>query len=117
MKKFALAAASAMLAMTVAFAFHTRPAYAGAKVDCDAVMNELDSGKHEKEFAKDLNTTLYQVHKCKRHAKEAAKAETKVVDSGQEGKRSASRTFAGDGCPFARDDGSRGGTFSVGIVP
>ncbi|MGA7872140.1 MAG: hypothetical protein WCA22_14735 [Candidatus Binatus sp.] len=84
MKKFALAAASAMLVMTVAFA--ARPAYASSKVDCDAVMNELNSGKHEREVAKDLSTTLYQVRKCKRHAREAAKAETKSSIQAKTGK-------------------------------
>jgi len=72
-KKFALVVASAMLATTVAFATNARPAYAADKVDCDAVMNELNSGKHQKDVAKDLNTTLYQVRKCKRLAKAAAK--------------------------------------------
>ena len=77
MKKFALVAASAMLAATVAFATSGRPAYAAAKVDCDAVMNELNSGKHQKEVAKDLSISTSSVYRCKRHAKEAAKAETK----------------------------------------
>ena len=76
-KKFALAAASSMLAATLVFAAAGQPAFAASKVDCDAVMSELNSGKHEKEVAKDLNTTLYQVRKCKRHAKEAARASTK----------------------------------------
>ena len=86
MKKFALVAASAMLAATVAFAASARPAYAAAKVDCDAVMNELNSGKHQKEVAKDLNTTLYQVRKCKRLAKAAAKAATKALPQAKAGK-------------------------------
>jgi uncharacterized protein (DUF433 family) len=84
MKKFALVAASAMLATTVAFA--ARPAFAATKVDCDAVMNELNSGKHAKEVAKDLNTTLYQVRKCKRLAKAAAKAGTKSSMQAKTGK-------------------------------
>ncbi|MGH7925096.1 MAG: hypothetical protein ACREQH_10970 [Candidatus Binatus sp.] len=83
-KKFALAAASAMLLTT--FALAARPAYATAKVDCDAVMNELNSGKHQKEVAKDLNTTIYQVRKCKKHAKEATKAETKSSMQAKSGK-------------------------------
>jgi len=85
-KKFALVVASAMLATTVAFAAGARPAYAAAKVDCDAVMNELNSGKHQKDVAKDLNTTLYQVRKCKRLAKAAAKAETKTSMQAKGGK-------------------------------
>lgn len=86
MKKIALAAASAMLLTTVAFVCNARPAHAAAKVDCDAVMNELNSGKHEKEVAKDLNTTLYQVRKCKRKAKAASKAETKSSIQAKTGK-------------------------------
>jgi len=87
MKKFALVAVSAMLATTVAFAASARPAHAANKVDCDAVMNELNSGKHEKEVATDLNTTMYQVRKCKRKAKAESKAATKTslqVKSGRE---------------------------------
>jgi FixJ family two-component response regulator len=76
-KKIALAAASAMLVTTVAFATNARPAYAAAKVDCDAVMNEVNSGKKAKEIATDLSISTSSVYRCKRHAKEAAKASTK----------------------------------------
>ena len=86
MKKFALVAASAMLMTTVAFATRAQPAFAASKVDCDAVMNELNSGKHEKEVATDLSTTLYQVRKCKRKAKQAAKASTKSLVQARSGK-------------------------------
>jgi hypothetical protein len=85
-KKIALVAASAMLLTSVAFVSNARPAYAAAKVDCDAVMNELNSGKHEKEVATDLSTTLYQVRKCKRKAKAASKAETKSSIQAKSGK-------------------------------
>ena len=54
-KKIALVAASAMLATSVAFSVSARPAFA-AKVDCDAVMNEVDSGKKAKEIATDLGS-------------------------------------------------------------
>jgi len=86
MKKFALVAVSAILAATVALAASARPAQAASKVDCDAVMNELNSGKHEKEVATDLNTTMYQVRKCKRKAKAASKAETKSSMQAKSGK-------------------------------
>ena len=76
-KKLALVAASAMLLTTVAFATSARTAYAAAKVDCDAVMNEVNSGKHAKEIASDLNISTSSVYRCKRHAKAAAKAATK----------------------------------------
>jgi hypothetical protein len=84
-KKFALAAASAMLVTTVAFAVNSRPAYA-AKVDCDAVMNEVAAGKHAKEIAKDLNISTSSVYRCKRHAKEAAKAATKTSMEAKSGR-------------------------------
>jgi len=84
MKKFALAAASAMLVTTLAFA--ARPAYATNKVDCDAVMNEVSAGKHAKEIAKDLNISTSSVYRCKRHAKEAAKAATKSSPYAKSGK-------------------------------
>ncbi len=83
-KKFALAAASAMLMTTVAFA--ARPAFASTKVDCDAVMNELNSGKKAKEVATDLSISTSSVYRCKRHAKEAAKASTKSSMQAKSGK-------------------------------
>ncbi|MGC2495986.1 hypothetical protein [Candidatus Binatus sp.] len=84
-KKIALAAASAMLLTTVAFATSARPAYAAAKVDCDAVMNELNSGKKAKEVATDLSISTSSVYRCKRHAKEAAKASTKSSSQAKAG--------------------------------
>src|ERR1700686_4812651 len=85
-KKIALAAASAMLVTTVAFATNARPAYAATKVDCDAVMNEFNSGKKAKEVATDLSISTSSVYRCKRHAKEAAKAETKSSMQAKSGK-------------------------------
>jgi FixJ family two-component response regulator len=86
MKKFALAAASAMLATTVAFAASARPAYAANKVDCDAVMNEVNSGKHAKDIAADLKISTSSVYRCKRKAKAAAKAATKTSMQVKRGK-------------------------------
>jgi hypothetical protein len=96
MKKIALAAASAMLVTTIiGFGSSARPAYAAAKVDCDAVMNEINGGKHEKEVAKDLSTTLYQVRKCKRKAKAASKAETKSSIQAKTGKEAPMAPMGG----------------------
>src|ERR1035437_8918277 len=75
MKKFALVAASAMLVTIVAFVASARPAYAN-KVDCDAVMNEVNSGKHNKDIAADLKISTSSVSRCKRKAKLAAKAKS-----------------------------------------
>ena len=85
-KKIALAAASAMLVTTVAFATSARPAYAATKVDCDAVMNEINSGKKAKEVATDLSISTSSVYRCKRHAKAAAKAASKSSMQAQAGK-------------------------------
>ncbi|HZC46175.1 MAG TPA: hypothetical protein VE243_06850 [Candidatus Acidoferrum sp.] len=84
-KKLALVAASAMLVTSVAFAVNTRPAYA-AKVDCDAVMGEVNSGKHAKEIATDLKISTSSVYRCKRQAKAAAKAGTKTSLQAKSGK-------------------------------
>ena len=91
-KKFALAAASAMLLTTVALA--ARPAFASTKVDCDAVMNELNSGKKAKEVATDLSVSTSSVYRCKRHAKAAAKAATKSSMQAQAGKEAPSAMSA-----------------------
>jgi hypothetical protein len=85
-KKIAVAAASAMLVATMVIAAGARPAYAAAKVDCDAVMNELNSGKKAKEVATDLSISTSSVYRCKRHAKAAAKAATKSSMQAQSGK-------------------------------
>ena len=85
-KKIAVAAASAMLVATIVFAASARPAYAADKVDCDAVMNELNSGKHAKDVATDLSISTSSVYRCQRKAKAAAKAATKTSLQAQTGK-------------------------------
>ena len=85
-KKVVLAAASSMLAATLVFAAAAQPAYAATKVDCDAVMNEVSAGKHAKEIATDLNISTSSVYRCKRHAKEAAKAATKTSMEAKSGR-------------------------------
>ena len=85
MKKFAIAAASAMLGATLLFAASVPSAYAASKVDCDAVMNELNSGKHAKEVAKDLSISTSSVYRCKKHAKAAAKASTSSMSAATKG--------------------------------
>lgn len=83
-KKIAVAAASAMLVGTMVFA--ARPALASTKVDCDAVMNEVNTGKHAKDVAKDLSISTSSVYRCKRQAKAAAKAATKSSMQAKSGK-------------------------------
>ena len=85
-KKIAVTAASAMLLATMVFAAGARTAYAATKVDCDAVMGELNGGKKAKEVAKDLSISTSSVYRCKKHAAAAAKAGTKSTVQAQTGK-------------------------------
>ena len=107
-KKVVLAAASSMLAATLVFAAAAQPAYATSKVDCDAVMNEVNSGKHAKDIAKDLNISTSSVYRCKKHAKEAAKASTKSQSTGF---RDGCYAFT---CRWPAYEAGRGGVGSTG---
>ena len=86
-RRIAVAAASAMLVATIVFAASAHPGYAADKVDCDAVMNELHSGKHAKDVAKDLSISTSSVYRCERKAKAAVKAATKTSLQAQSGKK------------------------------
>ena len=48
-------------------------------------MTALNSGKKAKEVAKDMSISTSSVYRCKRHAKEAAKAETKAMTAATKG--------------------------------
>ena len=72
MKRFAMTMAAGLMGMTIGVAISI-PAYA-AKVDCDAVMSEINSGKTTKAVAADLKISASSVYKCKKKAKAAAKA-------------------------------------------
>jgi len=86
-KKIAVMATSAMLLATMVFAAGARTAYAATKVDCDAVMGELSSGKHAKEVATDLSISTSSVYRCDRKANAAAKAATKTSLQAQTGRK------------------------------
>jgi hypothetical protein len=109
MKKFALAAASAMLVTTIAFATCAPPAYAANKVDCDEVMNEVNKGKPSKDIARDLNISTSSVYRCKRHAKEAAKAGTKSSMAAKSGKTTPTSDSSPAGNGGAYPEGSEEG--------
>ena len=87
-KKITVAAASAMLVATIVFAASAQPAYAADKVDCDAVMNELNSGKHAKDVATDLSISTSSVYRCERKAKAA------LNTAGSDGAVMVSPTFS-----------------------
>jgi hypothetical protein len=73
MKRFAMTIAASLIGMTIGLAISI-PAYAASKVDCDAVMSEINSGKTTKAVAADLKISASSVYKCKKKAKAAAKA-------------------------------------------
>ncbi len=98
MKKLGIAAASVILGASIAFAASV-PAYAAEKVDCDAVMQALGTGKHAKDVAADMKISSYQVRKCKQHALAAAKAETKNL--GTRGAAAASAAIMASPAPSA----------------
>jgi len=77
MKRLVTTAAAIVIALAMGVATIVPSAYAAgkSKVDCDAVMNELNSGKKAKEVAKDLNISVSSVYRCKKKSKNAEKAE------------------------------------------
>jgi hypothetical protein len=85
-KKSADFAASIMLLATMVIAASASPTFARSEVDCGAVMNELYSGKHRKEVAKDLSISIWSVDRCKRQAQAAAKASTKTSLQARQGR-------------------------------
>jgi hypothetical protein len=76
MKKIGIAAVCLMLVSAFALTTSVSSAWA-TKVDCAAVMNELNSGKSVKEVAKDLKISHSSVYRCRKKAKQEAKAEAK----------------------------------------
>jgi len=74
MKRITTVAAAILigLAMGVASAIPSAHAAGKSKVDCDAVMSELNSGKKAKEVAKDLNISVSSVYRCKKKSKKNA---------------------------------------------
>ncbi len=94
MRKFAIAAASAMLGLAMAFPVAMPNAYAASKVDCNAVMQEVSAGKTVKDIAADQKISVSSVYRCKRHAKEAAKAANKNVGKGRGAKAMAASSAA-----------------------
>jgi hypothetical protein len=76
MRKLAVIAVLAVLGAAFALSI-PHASLAATKVDCDAVMQELSSGKKPKVVAADLKISVSSVYRCRRRAREAAKAETK----------------------------------------
>jgi hypothetical protein len=66
------------IAMGVAISIPSAYAAAKTKVDCDAVMKEVNGGKKAKEIAKDMNISASSVYRCKKKEMAAAKAASKA---------------------------------------
>jgi Skp family chaperone for outer membrane proteins len=81
MKRLAMVAASVFLAAALGVAMAVPSAYAAhKKVDCDKVMQELNSGKKPKAVAKDLDISRSSVYRCRRKARRAErKPERKIA--------------------------------------
>jgi len=86
-RRIVVATASATLVATIVFAARAQHAHAADKVDCDAVMNALHSGKHAKDVATDLSISTSSVYRCERKARAAGKATTKTSLQAQRGKK------------------------------
>jgi len=73
MKRVATTAAAIVIGLAMGVASGIPSAYAAgkSKVDCDAVMTELNSGKKAKEVAKDMKISPSSVYRCKKKAKSA----------------------------------------------
>jgi hypothetical protein len=80
MKRFATALAASTIAAIIGISVSVPSVYAAAKtkVDCDAVMQELNSGKKAKEVAKDLSISASSVYRCKKKEVAAAKTASKA---------------------------------------
>jgi len=70
----------AAFGLVAALAMSVSPAQAttGKKVDCDAVMQEVNAGKKAKEIAKDMSISTSSVYKCKKREMAAAKTAAKA---------------------------------------
>ena len=67
-----------VVGIAISFAASAVPVYAAAKkVDCDAVMKELGSGKKAKQVAQDQKISPSSVYRCKSIQRAAAKAAAK----------------------------------------
>ena len=72
------ATAALGLALGIAMSTPSANAAAGKKVDCDAVMQEVNAGKKTKEIAKDMSISASSVYKCKKKEMAAAKTAAKA---------------------------------------
>jgi hypothetical protein len=94
MKRFAMTLAAGAVGLTIGVAMSTSAAHAAGKtkVDCDAVMKEVNGGKKTKEIAKDMSISPSSVYRCKKKEMASAKAASKA---GNETAKSAAQPAPG----------------------
>jgi len=80
MKRVVMALAASVVGVAIGVAMSCPPAYAAGKtkVDCEAVMKEVNSGKKAKEIAKDMTISTSSVYRCKKKEIAAAKTASKA---------------------------------------
>lgn len=80
MKRVVTVFSAGVVGVTIGLAMSIPSAYAAGKtkVNCDAVMQELNSGKKTKEVAKDMNISASSVYRCKKKEMAAAKTAPKA---------------------------------------
>ena len=80
MKRFVMTLAAGVVGVAIGVATSVPSANAArkSKIDCDAVMQELNSGKKAKEVAKDMSIYTSSVYHCKKKEMAAAKTAPKA---------------------------------------
>ena len=91
MNRVATSVAAIVLGIAMGLATLVPSAYAKSKVDCDAVMSELNGGKKPKEVATDMKISASSVYRCKKKAKAA---DTTAAKAGGEASPAASPAAA-----------------------
>jgi Mor family transcriptional regulator len=80
MKRFVMTLAAGAVGLTIGVGMSIPSAHAAgkSKIDCGAVMKEVNGGKKAKEIAKDMNISTSSVYKCKKREMASAKAASKA---------------------------------------
>ncbi len=73
-----LTAAAAAVAISTTISIPSANAARKSKIDCDAVMQQLNGGKKAKEVAKDMSISTSSVYHCKKKEMAAAKTGAKA---------------------------------------
>ena len=106
MRKLVIVSASAMLGVALSLSSVVPAVYAADTVDCDAVMQALGGGKSMRDVASDMNISVGQVRRCKRHARHSAKAEEKTSPGNRERNARSSTSRGGGPAPEASPEAS-----------